>query len=386
MASTGALCAMPSMPAGSNLRCVGNPPELLGGTGSPAEVLLGTGRSAVNAFGTGTGSTLCAKMDNSVVKCWGQNDRGQLGLGDKDPRGENGQDMGDSLPALDFGGLEVLKMVIGRWHACALLDNLKIKCWGSNSQAQLAETAGLGATVGDDPEETVDQLGYVNFGPGVEVIDVAAGYFHNCAILKNTSVACWGYDGPSGGSGVLGRGPLESYRSPVPQVVDLGEEHAVHLAAGYYHTCALLNTSRVKCWGVNIYGQLGIGNTDSIGDDAYEMGVNLTSVPLNNVKHVSAGAYHNCAVLQDGSVTCWGRNQYGQSRPPGQFNGPDAYIGDVDGEVGPSPSFLIKDGSGNVNATEVVGGELWSCARLQNDNIYCWGLGLVASNYVELNS
>ena len=191
MASKDAVCAMPSMPTGSNLRCVGAPPELLGGTGSPAEVLLGTGRSAVNAFGTGKGHVLCAKMDNSLVKCWCQNERGQLGLGDKDPRGENGQDMGDSLPALDFGGLEVLKMVIGREHACALLGNLKIKCWGSNDRAQLAETAELGATVGDDPEETVDQLGYVNFGPGVEVIDVVAGAYHNCVIFKNTSVACW---------------------------------------------------------------------------------------------------------------------------------------------------------------------------------------------------
>ena len=190
----------------------------------------------------------------------------------------------------------------------------------------------------------------------------------------------------------------------MPQVVDLGEEHAVHLAAGTYHTCALLNTSTVKCWGANFNGQLGIGSQEGIGDDAHEMGVNLTIVPLpNNVRHVSAGAYHNCALLRDGAVYCWGWNEHGQSLPFGSFTnydcqgGSECYpnIGDEPGEVGrwrvwdPS-SCSLKGQLGchtTVSATEVVCADLFSCARLQNDDIHCWGLGAVNQddNYQTLN-
>ena len=155
---------------------------------------------ALEVFGTGQGHMLCAKMDDSSVKFWGQNERGQLGLGDKDPRGQTSSSMGDNLPILDFGSnLTILKMVIGRQHACAVLDNGKMKCWGANYFGQLA-TEDFGEDLADQASETLAQLPFVDFGPDAsEVVDASSGSATTCAIFKNTSVACWGFDGHNGG-------------------------------------------------------------------------------------------------------------------------------------------------------------------------------------------
>ena len=86
------------------------------------------------------------------------------------------------------------------------------------------------------------------------------------------------------------------------------------IAAGYYHSCALLDNASVKCWGSNQYGQLGIGNTTTMGDNASEMAL-LPVVNLGTGRTATAiegGNFHNCALLDNASVTCWGRNNYGQ--------------------------------------------------------------------------
>ena len=86
-------------------------------------------------------------------------------------------------------------------------------------------------------------------------------------------------------------------------------------APGGLHTCALLDDDSVKCWGRNDYGQLGHGNTFSAATNVGEMGDNLRAVDLGpgrTAKMIDAGDYHTCALLDDDSVKCWGRNDYGQ--------------------------------------------------------------------------
>lgn len=390
------VCRIPINPQTGNLKCAGGPPEVLGASEAVGFVPLGTGRSALEVFGTGQGHMLCAKMDNSSVKCWGQNEKGQLGLGIEDPkRGETSSDMGDNLPILDFGpNLKILKMVIGRQHACALLDNGKMKCWGANYFGQLATEDYL-EDIGDQADESLAQLPFVDFGPDAsEVVDAYSGSATTCAIFKNTSLACWGYDGAGGGAnpggdgGILGRGiAVPNEKSPHPQVVDLGGDHPIELAVGTYHVCVLLNTSKVKCWGQSQWGMLGNGNKNTIGNDANEMGENLATVPVGNVTKIAAGAYHTCAVLQSGGVTCWGWNVHGQTLPPGTLpdqDAPNSSIGDDPDEV--SPANLIVDGNGQtLDATDVACGDLWSCARLRDQSIYCWGKGEVTLKYENLN-
>jgi len=99
----------------------------------------------------------CFILDNGSVKCWGENNLGQLGLGDIINRGDNSSDMGDNLTIVDLGtGRTATAIATGDSHTCALLDNASVKCWGENSYGQL----GLGdnSTRGDNSSEMGDNL------------------------------------------------------------------------------------------------------------------------------------------------------------------------------------------------------------------------------------
>eukprot|EP00438_Fugacium_kawagutii_P008226 Skav204480 [mRNA] locus=C9283185:2659:3837:+ [translate_table: standard] len=389
--STLALCATtPITSTPSNLKCIGDrsapnggPDDfsVLGDSASAGYVALGAGRTAVDVFGSigvaGEAFTACAKMDNSSVKCWGRNNKGQLGLGDTANRGADATTMGDDLPVVDLGSNPILKVVLGDWHACALVNNGKMKCWGSNDFGQGARATSQ--ALGDEAGEMGDALPFV-FDD--EVVDVAAGGHTTCAIFKNNSLACWGFNGFSGG-GMLGRGIPSDATSSVPEIVDLGGgHHAVQVAIGSQHVCALLNTSKVKCWGASTRGQLGNGNTDNIGDGPDEMGENLATVPLGqDAKFITAGSFHTCVILTNNGVTCWGSNGNGQSLPnnPGSAN-----LGD-DGSDVLGTLVQLEDGSGQVDATELACGNAFSCARLSNQSVYCWGAGKVVDQYATLN-
>jgi alpha-tubulin suppressor-like RCC1 family protein len=97
---------------------------------------------------------------------------------------------------------------------------------------------------------------------------IAAGVNHTCAVVDDGSVRCWGAndDGQLGYPGTSEVGYWETPASAGP--VDLGPGHtAIAIAAGDLHTCALLDDGTVRCWGLNNFGQLGYGNTDNVGDD-----------------------------------------------------------------------------------------------------------------------
>ena len=86
------------------------------------------------------------------------------------------------------------------------------------------------------------------------------------------------------------------------------------IAAGEYHSCALLDNASVKCWGQNGRGQLGIDNNTRMGDDSGEMAL-IPTVNLGigrTATAVSTGYSHTCAVLDNASVKCWGKNGRGQ--------------------------------------------------------------------------
>ena len=74
---------------------------------------------------------------------------------------------------------------------------------------------------------------------------------------------------------------------------------ALNISTGGYHSCAVMNDGRAACWGVNLYGQIGNGDTDT-----QYTPVTVTDL-TTNVIAVSAGAYHSCAVKSDGSAVCW---------------------------------------------------------------------------------
>ena len=141
------------------------------------------------------------------------------------------------------------------------------------------------------------------------------------------------------------------------------------IAAGSKHTCAILGDASVSCWGLNDSGQLGLGDTNNRGDGANEMGDNLAAVDLGSgrtAKSIVAGGSHTCALLDDNSVKCWGKADYGQLGTGKEFT-----LGDVSGEMG-NTLLAIDLGTGRTATAIAVGGE-HSCAILDNSSIKCWG-------------
>ena len=132
-------------------------------------------------------------MDNGSVKSWVDDFFGELGLGDANGRGSYPGDMSDDLPAVPLGigctAVHVASYPGYGYHTCAVLDNSDVKCWGWNGDGQL----GLGDTAnrGRSPGQMGDDLPAVPLGSGRTVEAVAAGALHSCALLDNGSVKCW---------------------------------------------------------------------------------------------------------------------------------------------------------------------------------------------------
>ncbi|MCB1016141.1 MAG: hypothetical protein KDB10_13635, partial [Acidimicrobiales bacterium] len=141
---------------------------------------------------------------------------------------------------------------------------------------------------------------------------LSIGGLQTCTIVTGGGVRCWG----GNTRGELGLGALGSRGGNANQmggnleVVGLGTGRtATALSAGTSHTCAVLDTGQVKCWGLNEEGQLGLGNTRSHGLLPRSMGDELPAVDLGTGRTataVSAGGNHTCAVLDNGAVKCWG--------------------------------------------------------------------------------
>ena len=338
-----------------------------------AAVSLGAGRS-VRAVSAGNLHT-CAVLDNASVKCFGEGDNGRLGYGATTDIGRTTASMGDGLPAVDLGTGRTAKLLAtGAAHTCVVLDNDAVKCWGLNDDGQL----GLGDTNarGDGAGEMGDALPAVSLGlsAGVRVVAIAAGDAHSCVLLSSGAVQCWG----AGGNGRLGSGNENSRGDEAGEMgaslpnVDLGAGRtAKAISVGAAHTCVIRDLNDVVCWGVGATGRLGTGAEDDIGDGAGEMGAGLTAVPLGagrTAVAVSAGATHTCAVLNNNTVKCWGGGANGRL---GTGNQNDR--GDQPDELGDNLAAINLAASRTARA--VVAGVAHTCVVLDTWALKCFGLG-----------
>lgn len=300
------------------------------------------------------GAHTCALLANGTVRCWGTNNYGELGINDgNETIGDN--EVPGSIDPVNVGG-EVTQIATSTYHTCALLTSGAVRCWGYGAYGQLGY--GNSTQIGDD-EDPAD-AGNVPLGGNAKYI--AVGGSHTCAIMEDGAVRCWG----QGSYGQLGYGDTAAVGTAntpadVGDIVLGGE--AVSLSLGTYHSCALLTTGNVVCWGYGQYGSLGYGDTNNQGDGenpsfegAVAVGASVTAVSCND--------YNTCVVLEDGGVLCWGQNSYGEL---GQ--GDTVQIGD-DEEPDSLDPIVLGD-----TAESLAVGANHVCALTSSANVRCWGYG-----------
>jgi alpha-tubulin suppressor-like RCC1 family protein len=224
------------------------------------------------------GYSSCALLGDGSAACWGDNQDQVLGRSSL-------LDMSSS-PLAMTGLSAVSEVSVGVGHACALLADGTVRCWGNNYWGQLGD--GQPGLNSPDPVEVVGITG---------AVAVAAGTGSSCAVVGGGAVRCWGQNN----GGQLGDGTTAD--SPVPvDVVGLTEITGVCL--GSDTTCAVTAGGAVHCWGWGYYGSLGNGaNADS--------SVPVAVLGIDNAVAVACGEIHACAILADGTVRCWGENEVG---------------------------------------------------------------------------
>jgi len=145
--------------------------------------------------------------------CWGGNYRGQLGYGDTDDRGDQPNEMGSNLQLVDLGSGFVVKDVhSGTYQRCALSFDFGVKCWGRATYGALGNSNVL-KHIGDEPGEMGSNLPSIAFGVGFNVLSISSGdgqRSHHCVLSDNASLLCWGLNQ----FGELGMGNTDNAKTP----------------------------------------------------------------------------------------------------------------------------------------------------------------------------
>lgn len=285
----------------------------------------------VTQFAAGFGHT-CAVTVSGGLKCWGLDNFGQLG---------DGTELADKSTPVDVVGLTsgVASVTAGIYHTCALTTSGGVKCWGYDSYGQL----------GNDSSFTnkATPVDVSNMANGIKQVD--AGGFHNCAVTNSGGLKCWGEDA----YGQLGNDTsLTKQGVPVP-VAGLATG-VRQVSAGGNFTCAVTTSGGLKCWGIDMYGQLGDGSALVNKPTPVDV-AGLTS----GVASVSAAVgSHACAITTSGGLKCWGYDAYGQL-------GDDASLTN---KATPTDVYGLTSG-----VAQVEGGAIYTCALTVSGGVFCWG-------------
>jgi alpha-tubulin suppressor-like RCC1 family protein len=307
--------------------------------GPAMPVTIGGPRRTISAGLTHT----CIIVPIGTPYCWGDGGSGMLGNGGTSPSASPG-------PVTTTN--KFISIAAGQDWTCAITDVGGVQCWGANSRGQLG--------IGTNDLNSLVPVDVVDLNTPVHAI--YAGIFHTCVITEGGGVKCWG----DTGGGKLGNGPIfvDKYTSPV-DVTGL-QSGVVSLASRESRTCAVMNTGSLKCWGFNGDGLFGTGNNN----DAV-VPVDITILPGVKVTHVALGNQHICVLTDAGGVKCWGRNLNGQLGNNSAFTS----------TMNTTPVDVLGMTSG---VTAIAAGDTHNCALLANGGVKCWGGGPLGTGETSL--
>jgi cysteine-rich repeat protein len=259
----------------------------------------------------------CAILGDGRLKCWGANARGQLGIGSAEARvGAAADEMGPNLPAVFSDG--VSDVAVGDYHTCAIRDEA-VYCWGDNVERQL----GPGRSAQRELTPVTVQVG------GTPASICAAGAL-SAVQLASGQVLAWGV-----GFTTLRTAPFSGA--------------ARSIACGDL-LCAVLESDEVECWDP---------------DEATPLALTLAEHGASSPKQVDAGTGYACVLGEDGDVRCFGENSWGNL-----VSGTSAaQVGNLPANQA-WPAALV---GANVAALS-VGGYV-TCARYTDGTAKCWGFG-----------
>lgn len=208
-----------------------------------------------------------------------------------------------ALGCLQDGCLGVKQVAAGYYHACAVLTDGKLRCWGRNEQGETGFD--VSSTVIPTPMEV----------PGLSNVQMVATTFATtCVLLADKSIKCFG----SNQSGELGNGVGSDMTTHSTPTAVVGINDATFLAGSSAgHFCAIVTGGAIKCWGSNGSGELGSGSV-AAGISATPVTVcapGSTTLPCTaatGAKFVAGGDDHTCATFANDQVACWGGNAVGQ--------------------------------------------------------------------------
>jgi alpha-tubulin suppressor-like RCC1 family protein len=325
-------CALTSAGA---VKCWGNNTEGELGDGTYDErhlptTVQGLAADVTELATTASPSVTCARLSSGELRCWGFGTHGERGDGIPSQR-----PLAQGVVGLNQGTLAI---AVGDLHACALVAGGAVKCWGDGRFGALGDSMWT-------PRPTPAVV------PDIDAAaTISAGQGHTCTSTTAGMALCWG----EGGSGQLGNGSYGRFSWPV--IVTGMETGTAAFALGSRHSCALTDAGGVKCWGDNMYGQLG-GGTDI-----------HSAVPVDvkglatGVAAIAAGDMHTCVVTTVGSVKCWGYNDMGE-------------LGDGTTTTRFTPVDVVQL---NAPAVALAAGDGYTCALTDAGAVSCWGAGTVA--------
>jgi alpha-tubulin suppressor-like RCC1 family protein len=327
-----------------------------------------------------------------ILKCWGRNSTFELGLG-VDPPNNSTDPIGafENLPQIVDTGISYLWVATSNRTTCGITTSNKLKCWGDNNYGQIGD----GTTTDKSSPVPIDtntdyirvSLGSAKYGTtgcgitttgilkcwgasftgalGVvldrtstseslpKVVDanesymrVDVGEHHTCGITQNNVLKCWG-------TNTYGQlGILPSIIIPTAVNNNLYSK----IATGRKHTCAITTSGVMQCMGDNYYGQLGNQNSSD------DLKTPVAADSSETYSKVAVTDYSTCGITNLGVLKCWGRNNYGQ----------------ITG--GTISSLLPVVVSAGTTFTEVTAGDLHACAITTSGALFCWG----DNNYYQL--
>lgn len=284
---------------------------------------LPTRPTAATALALGTQFT-CALTDDAKLYCWGSDLQGQLG---------DSSFVQKLVPTATLGGRSYIAIAAGVQTTCALDQAGAAWCWG------------------DDPAQAGIPLSFRNV-PAIArasrpLVALTVGRKFACGLDSDGNAYCWGENG----RGQLGLGDTLAHASPTRVT---GGQRFSQITAGFWHVCALTAAGTAYCWGDNSFGELGSGDTKRAMQPQPVSGT-------TTFRSLGAGAVHECGISQTGAAFCWGGNSTGQLGN-----------GAVEGELAPVAVLggLKFKTIRSYRANSIFGS---TCGITESADLYCWG-------------